>query len=702
MRAFVRKPLTVGGCVGAAFAVLLISATIAQADYKVSSCGAYDNDAVFSAVLPTGGSIITNGSACPSSAGEGLVLQSSSTVSASKGSRGAWQAYSPTGLEIVAASVAAPGITGSSINAGGPWGGGVYWAGGGQKIPTEYNGGGSWSGFVSRYFGFQLVCGQTPCGVNKGAQLQVNGTVNLSVRETTGPSLSAPRGLWQTKDWVRGQWPLNFSGNSPSGMCGLNGTLNRIPLDGTSSTRNVAAWHQCSAPAVSDVINTAAYGQGPMPLYIAGWDAAGRTVGYTKTVYVDNSTPILSLSGATDASTAAGTQYVTASAGGSPSGIDGISCSVDGAPNRWYAGAIADVPVSGIGGHQVSCVAYSNAVDANGTHGASQRRGWSLKIGEPTEVGVGFRKYVGLKCHKVRELVTIPGHWVTRHRHGKKVRVKTKPKHWIRTVTKCHPRVKHVRIVVRVPRRHHGRIVRHHGKVVYRKKVERKRIVVQPHWQNKTKKHVPHGRSTTVSGWLGLTNGTALGGQVVQVLTAPDNGLNHFRVAATTTTASDGSWSVKLRAGPSRIIEASYAGSAVTQGTASGRIKEFVRGKIRLKSVTPRWVAWGHRVTIKGKLLGGHLPAGGVNVRMRIGLANAKTTFGVREHVRGNGRFRTTYTFGAGPARFHRRYWFQIATLPSGNYPYTVAHSNRIYVKVGGHPPQQHAHDKHYRRRHHN
>ena len=72
------------------------------------------------------------------------------------------------------------------------------------------------------------------------------------------------------------------------------------------------------------------------------------------------------------------------------------------------------------------------------------------------------------------------------------------------------PKTKRVRVVVRVPLRHHGRIVQHHGKVVYRKKVEHKRVVVQPHWKTKTNEHVRHGHATTVSGWLGLSDGTAL------------------------------------------------------------------------------------------------------------------------------------------------------------------------------------------------
>jgi hypothetical protein len=357
------------------------------------------------------------------------------------------------------------------------------------------------------------------------------------------------------------------------------------------------------------------------------------------------------------------------------------------------------VPVSGLGEHSVSCNAFNNAVDEKGVHGESATQTWSMKIGAPTVIGVGFAKYVGLKCHVVKRRKTIPGHWVTRTRHGKKIKVKTRTRHKIVKVTKCRPKTKRVRVVVRVPLRHHGKIVHHHGKTVYRRKVEHKRVAVTPHWKSKAKEHVRFGRSTTVSGWLGLSDGTALGGQTVDVLTAPDNGLGQFAVAAAATTAANGTWTAALPPGPSRVVEASYAGAPDTEATGSGQVTIVVHSKIKLKSVTPSRVAWGQSVTITGKLKGGYLPAGGVNVRLRIGIGDAKATYGVEEHVAGNGRFTTTYTFGAGDARIHRRYWFQIATLPSGNYPYAPSSSNRIYVKVGGHPAHVGKHHHHHRRR---
>ena len=67
-------------------------------------------------------------------------------------------------------------------------------------------------------------------------------------------------------------------------------------------------------------MNTTRYGQGALTLALGASDAAGVPASISKTVYVDNSTPTVTLSGPVDAPSTAGTQYVTASAGGSPSG----------------------------------------------------------------------------------------------------------------------------------------------------------------------------------------------------------------------------------------------------------------------------------------------------------------------------------------------------------------------------------------------
>ena len=127
----------------------------------------------------------------------------------------------------------------------------------------------------------------------------------------------------------------------------------------------------------------------------------------------------------------------------------------------------------------------------------------------------------------------------------------------------------------------------------------------------------------------------------------------------------------------------------------------IVPAKVKLLSVSPRRVAWGGTVRITGQLVGGYLPAGGALVRLRIGQGSSYQTYGVQEHVTGNGRFSTTYTFGAGQASSFQRFWFQIASLPMGSYPFSPSASGRRYVLVGGHPaiPHHRRHRAHHRKR---
>jgi hypothetical protein len=114
--------------------------------------------------------------------------------------------------------------------------------------------------------------------------------------------------------------------------------------------------------------------------------------------------------------------------------------------------------------------------------------------------------------------------------------------------------------------------------------------------------------------------------------------------------------------------------------------KVTVPAKIRISRIWPRRVSWGQTVHIQGYLAGGYLPPppAGELVRLRIGIGSQYTTYGVKIDVTGNGRFKTAYTFGAGPASIGRDYWFQLQALPQDDYPYAPADSGRAGVHVGG------------------
>jgi hypothetical protein len=656
------------------------------ADETVQVCGSYGNNVFTSSTVP--GISATGRCPAPSYNGGGFGLFNSGTTT--QGQTGRWQTTTPAGLELVGAT--ASQLVSYGVNDGTDYGGGFYWAGGGTGTNDHSP---STMGMIfpgpSSYFGVQLVCGKGSCTQPAGITI---GAFSLYVHETSGPSLVAPTGLWQASGWVRGVWPFFAWGNSPSGLCSLSSSLNGQLINTTTSAQDVSTWHQCAAPPISQSVDTTRYGQGALPLTISASDAAGVPASVTKTAYVDNSTPTISLSGPVDAPSTAGTQYVTATAGGSPSGIADIVCSVDGGPPQSYSGGSAQVPVSGIGTHAVSCYAQDNAVDPSGAHGQSSTAIWSLKIGQPTVVGIAFDKLVGLRCHAARVHVKVPGHWITVRRRGKRVKVKTRAHTRVERVMRCHPRTVRRRTVVFVSQRRHGHLV----KV---KRIKIVRVVVPPRVIARTSRAVAFGRGTTVNGYLGTAAGIAIGDHAVRILTAPDNGGGQFSQAAVVTTAANGTWTATLARGPSRIVEAVYGGGPTTEGASSGQVRVIVPAKVKLLSVSPR-VAWGGTVRITGRLFGGYIPPGGALVRLRIGQGSSYQTYGVQEHVTGNGRFTTTYTFGAGYARIYKSYWFQIATLPMGNYPYAPAASGRRSVLVGGHPRPPAAprrHHKHKRRR---
>jgi hypothetical protein len=652
-------------------AATMLGAANARADEWVTSCGPFANH-VFKSSSAYG---MTATDTCP-----GGSLKLDATGFSFKSGQGViWQASAPAGLTITSAEIPYNNLQSSYVNsAGGQYGGDFYWTGGTSNItPNEY--GASLGPFQSRDFGFLLVCSRSSCDGLPGANIEVT-QITLVARETTPPHLTTPSGIGEATGWVRGAWPMAFWGDSPSGLCALNAYFGHVALPGTTSSHDPSQWHQCAAGPVNDRIVTNDYPQGANPLYTAAWDAAGETVSQTKTVYVDNQTPTVSLTGPSEAASSAGTQYVTATAHAGPSGVAGIECHVDGIPGSWYPERTAVVPVSGVGEHKVQCQAQSNAVDMSGQRAISALATFSVKIGQPTVTALAFTNLVdGLRCRRSTERITVPARWVREHRNGHWVRVRRAAHAKTVHIRRCQVRTRRERVTIWVTRQRNG----HRVRVKEHKLV---RVVVRPRTVSSGRKSVPHGHAATVSGWLGTTAGVALGGQTVDVLSAPEDGRGSYALVAVVRTGANGGWSARLAPGPSRSTTAVYAGGPTTEGSYAAPVNLVVPAKVDLLRITPRQVAWGGTVRLTGQLEGGYLPPGGALVRLRIGLGKSFITYGVHEHVAGSGRFTTAYTFGAGDPSVRRSYWFQIASLPMGDYPYTPASSRRIAVLVGGHP----------------
>jgi hypothetical protein len=681
-------------CVSLATAVagLLMWATTALAgDYYVYSCSTYGNTAPAFSDWRTAAHL-DPGDACMQPAGGGgygsLELNNNGG-DVLEGYSAGWKATAPAGVGIVGAYTPTNDVLVDGNLSSDGFTAEYQWAGGTRAINCVTNCGGGGLGYAngintsfapSSWFGWATGCYlKSSCqATSSGGQvLGVHG-VRLTAEENNAPSVVAVPGsnIWYRSGWVRGSWPATLDASDPSGVCALVTTVDGGTIASWGDpSRDTSQFVQCHGSQLPAQLDTTKYSNGQHTLLYTAGNAAGVISAPSKSVSIDNAPVTLNLTGPTDALSTAGTQYVDASAAAGPSGVASISCSVDGAPYQSYGGSAAQVPVSGLGPHQVECYAQNSAVDASGAPATSPTQTWSLTIREPTVSGISFTKVVdALRCRRVRERVRVPGRWVTVRRHHKLVRVHRRG-HWrVVRATRCHARTARRNQVI-------WKKVRRHGKTVRIKQVKVVRVILLPHVVSKPTRHVAFGHGTTVSGWLGTASGTALAGQAVRILTAPDNGLGDFTQMGVVTTKADGSWTARLPAGPGRLVAAAYNGSTTTEPSVSFPVRLVVPAKLRLR-IRPTQTRWGGTVRISGRVLGGYIPVGKF-LRLRIGIAGIKQTFGVSD-VRPNGSFRTTFKFAPGSGTV--RYWFSVSTLREADYPYAPASSRRVTVTVGSRP----------------
>lgn len=505
----------------------------------------------------------------------------------------------------------------------------------------------------TNYFGFQLRCSEPS---NKTCPALTPGVgltgVQVGATETRAPSIgpasaSASILFNHNGGWVRGQgFDFGIAGWDPSGLCDMRAWLNGQLIQGPTTGLDQSVWDQCDDTGGSQqwagpTINTAQYADGTaLQLTYQADNAAGAwATSTTSTVRVDNSAVALSLTAPADQPVTAGAADVTATSSANPSG-DTIFCQADGGAWTAHPGTSARIPVSGLGDHSVSCYSQSSAEDSNGQPARSPMETRSLKIDEPVHGGISFRKLTP-DCRRVHRRVRIPARWVTVRRGHKRVRVHKRAKTRLEWVTVC-----------RAPR-HLPRVA-----------------------------HVAFGRATAVYGWFATADGTALSHVPVTIIVAPNRSGHRWHTVEVVTTDSRGDWRATLGPGPSRLIEAVYAGAPLTEAALSPLATVAVPARIDV-SIGPRSVAWSGSVTISGRLRGGYIPADGVALRLLIrypGSQRPTDLLGFRTTRRGT--FRIRYTFGSGHGVATYPLWVA-TTATESDYPYASAASRSILITFG-------------------
>jgi hypothetical protein len=286
-----------------------------------------------------------------------------------------------------------------------------------------------------------------------------------------------------------------------------------------------------------------------------------------------------------------------------------------------------------------------------------------MTIRQPTVFGISFKRVVdALQCQRVSG---------SGNAHATSGKTRSRAEAHSKTTVRCHARVERKAVVswVRETRR---------GKTVLVPVRHTVRVVVLPHVVNVGIEHVGFGQAMTVSGWLGTPTGSSLPGQQVVVLAAPDNGQGDFRPVAVAHTAGDGSWSARVPPGPSRIVEAAYAGSTTAEPAASAQVRSVVTAKIEIE-IRPRITHWGATVQIRGRVLGGYEPSAGELVFLWIGWPGGSAEIG-HLYAGLDGRFYTPYTFLRGNGSETYEAW--ATTASESDYPFAPGRSRNVVLRV--------------------
>jgi hypothetical protein len=227
--------------------------------------------------------------------------------------------------------------------------------------------------------------------------------------------------------------------------------------------------------------------------------------------------------------------------------------------------------------------------------------------------------------------------------------------------------------------------VKRHGKTVVVKRTRVEKVPLPPQAVSVSTKRVPYGQGTTVSGILATTDGTAVSGRTVQILTAPNNQLGEWSQAAVVSTSADGAWSATLPPGPSRLVEASYAGDSTTLPTTSNTVTLLVPARIKI-TITPHQLPWNGVLTVHGHLAGGYIPPDGVAMRVLLGLPHLRHPY-LAQSFRTNASALKFKAFGGGHGVATYPVWLG-TTSNESDYAYAASRSRQIRVTFGRRTPR--------------
>jgi hypothetical protein len=192
---------------------------------------------------------------------------------------------------------------------------------------------------------------------------------------------------------------------------------------------------------------------------------------------------------------------------------------------------------------------------------------------------------------------------------------------------------------------------------------------------------MPYGGRVSFGGRLTSSSGSPLGGLAVEVIETFAAGADSPRRTTTVRTAADGSFSARLAPGPSRRIEAAFAGNPVLTQARSGEVGLDVLAGVRLRSSTASARIGGAPVLFSGRIgdRGARLPPSGRSVELQFHLPGGGWSEFRTVQTDVHGRFRYAYSFSDDDSR-GIRFQFRAFIPEQDDWPYEPAFSRPVFV----------------------
>jgi hypothetical protein len=207
------------------------------------------------------------------------------------------------------------------------------------------------------------------------------------------------------------------------------------------------------------------------------------------------------------------------------------------------------------------------------------------------------------------------------------------------------------------------------------------RQVIEDFASRPTARSIGYGHGASVAGQLTDVSGRPLAATAVELIETFDGGAAVGQRTTTVQTGTDGRFVAHLPPGPSRRVEAVFAGSRVQSRASAGSLRLGVLGSVRLRASSATAKIGGGPVVFRGQVgaLDARMPASGRPVELQFRVPGQPWSEFRTVQTDAAGRFRYAYAFADDDSR-GVRFQFRAVVPASEGWPYETAASRPVFV----------------------